>query len=209
MSDAEPLLYNIYSARQEYDAQPKIYHSFSGVDIAAHLVLPNAEKPLVLGELQTISYSIHRENKPIRTIGRTNPLGFVKGPRTIAGSLIFTVFNMYAFYKIDEYKSLVLGTQQTTNNLGKSPMFPLADMLPPFDIVLTFANEYGALARMKIWGVTIVDEGGTMSIEDLVTEQTYTYMARGIQPLTPYSAENIVSSRDPNALGEGSSNETS
>jgi hypothetical protein len=37
---------------------------------------------------------------------------------------------------------------------------------------------------MKIYGVTIIDEGQTMSIDDIMTEQTYTFMARGIQPLT-------------------------
>jgi len=56
-------------------------------------------------------------------------------------------------------------------------------MLPPFDVVFSFFNEYGLAAKMKIYGITIVDEGQTMSIDDLITEQTYTYMARGIQPL--------------------------
>jgi hypothetical protein len=36
---------------------------------------------------------------------------------------------------------------------------------------------------MKIFGVTLVDEGQTMSIDDILTEQTYTFMARGIQPI--------------------------
>jgi hypothetical protein len=56
-------------------------------------------------------------------------------------------------------------------------------MLPPFDVVLSFFNEYGLAAKMKLFGITIVDEGQTMSVDDLITEQTYTYMARGIQPL--------------------------
>ena len=69
-------------------------------------------------------------------------------------------------------------------------------MLPPFDIVLTFFNEYGLAAKMKIYGVTIVDEGQTMSVDDLITEQTYTYMARGLQPLMhldPAEDRNIYS----------------
>jgi hypothetical protein len=162
-----------------------VYDSFGGTDISALIVLPWEDKPLVLGELQTVSYSIHRENKPVRVLGRVNPSGFVKGPRTIAGSLIFTLFNEYAFYRLDHYRKLVYGTSDGTS-LTSMPMFPLADMLPPFDIVLTFANEYGRFSRMRIMGVTIIDEGGTMSIEDLVTEQTYTFMARGIQPITSY-----------------------
>ena len=65
-------------------------------------------------------------------------------------------------------------------------------MLPPFDIVITFFNEYGIGAKMKIFGVTIVDEGQTLSIDDLITEQTYTYMARGIQPLIKMPNDSLV-----------------
>ena len=180
-----------------YDRQPVSKHrreqnlpdpfsnmSFSGTDISAAMLIPainretgNAEGTdiLELGELQTISYSMHRENSPVRTIGHVNPRGFVKGSRTIAGSLIFTVFNEYAFYRIKEFRQI----------MSERGLFyaPLADMLPPFDVVLSFFNEYGLAAKMKIYGITIVDEGQTMSVDDLITEQTYTYMARGIQPM--------------------------
>lgn len=155
--------------------------SFAGVDIQATMVLPrmgdentSSEGDFIeLAELQTISYSMHRENTPVRTLGHVNPRGFIKGARTIAGSLIFTVFNEYAFYRIRDFKKALLDQNYA----------PVADMLPPFDVVLTFFNEYGLAAKMKIYGITIVDEGQTMSIDDLITEQTYTYMARGIQPL--------------------------
>ncbi len=168
--------------------------SFAGVDIQATMVLPRIGDQtssdegdfIELGELQTISYSIHRENSPVRTLGHVNPRGFVKGSRTIAGSLIFTVFNEYAFYRIKEFKKALLERNYA----------PLADMLPPFDIVLTFFNEYGLAAKMKNFGVTIVDEGQTMSVDDLITEQTYTYMARGLQPLMhldPAEDRNIYS----------------
>lgn len=158
--------------------------SYAGTDISATIVVPNIDRNtktvgesdiLEMAEIQTISYSIHRENSPIRTLGHVNPRGFVKGGRTIAGSLIFTVFNEYAFYRIKEFRQM----------MSETGLFfaPLADMLPPFDIVLSFFNEYGMASKMKIYGVTIVDEGGTMSVDDLITEQTYTFMARGMQPL--------------------------
>lgn len=170
----------------EYDKQPLtqlggyashefVFNSYAGVDITAVIVLPGTQKPIVLGELQTISYSIHRENRPVRHLGHTNVSGFVKGPRTIAGSMIFTVFDSYAFYRISEYRDLM-----------RQNVYPLADMLPPFDIVLSFSNEYGMFSNMKIYGITIVDEGGTMSVDDLITESTYTFMARGIQPIKSY-----------------------
>lgn len=189
----EPVKYQIFEDREVFvdnkyfDGKQIVYNTFSGTDISAQILVPFEEKPLVLGELQTISYSIHRENKPVRCLGHVNPSGFVRGPRTIAGSMIFTVFDSYAFYRLRQYQDLVYsGTQP-----NQYPIYPLADMLPAFDILITFSNEYGKFARMKIFGVTIVDEGGTMSIEDLVVEQTYTYVARGIQPITSYAPSNI------------------
>jgi hypothetical protein len=51
---------------------------------------------------------------------------------------------------------------------------------------------------MKIFGITIIDEGQSVSIDDLITEQTYTYMARGIQPLVKLDAlSEVDSTRDP------------
>jgi hypothetical protein len=159
-----------------------VYNSYAGADIVAEIVLPG-EGVMTLGELATISYSMHRENSPVRILGHVNPVSFIRGPRMISGSLIFTMFDHYAFYRLQRARQYI--------GLG---VFPLADMMPPFDVVITFANEYGLMSKMKILGLTIVDEGGTMSIDDLVTEQTFTYMARGIQPMV----RSIDASFDPN-----------
>lgn len=164
--------------------QDFIYNSYAGTDITAIMVLPG-EGPIPLGELQTISYSIHRENTPVRLVGSTSPAGFVKGPRTIAGSLIFTVFDQYAFYRSKTFKDAIL-----------AGVFPLSDMLPPFDVVISMVNEYGRFSKMAIKGITIVDEGQTMSVDDLVTEQTYTYMARSIVPLMNYTPPEFDSVSD-------------
>jgi len=174
----------------EYDQNYTLQNiSFSGADAVATLIIPNIGPEgrvnggdvIELGELQTISYSIHRENSPIRTLGHVNARGFIKGGRTIAGSLIFAVFNEYAFYRIKQYREFL--------SRRNGFFAPLADMLPPFDIVITLVNEYGQYGKMKLYGVTIIDEGQTLSIDDLFIEQTYTFMARGIQPLVKMSKE--------------------
>ena len=130
--------------------------SFSGADITATIIIPkigengfisNEGDVLEMAELQTISYSMHRENSPVRTLGHVNPRGFVKGARTIAGSMIFTQFNEYAFYRIESYRKILSDS--------KGYFAPLADMLPPFDIVFTFFNEYGLAAKMKIFTIGI------------------------------------------------------
>jgi len=65
------------------------------------------------------------------------------------------------------------------------------DQIPGFNITLTAANEYGALAVMKIFGVELLNEGYGISIDDIVSEQQFTYIARTVMPWqwvkpTPY-----------------------
>ncbi len=67
------------------------------------------------------------------------------------------------------------------------------DQIPPFDITLAAANEYGALAVMRIFGVELLNEGYGVSIDDIVSEQQLTYIARTLVGWKP------VGSIDPNA----------
>jgi len=55
-----------------------------------------------------------------------------------------------------------------------------ADQIPPFDITLAAANEYGDLAVMGVFGVEFLNEGWGISIDDLVSEKQYTYLARNV-----------------------------
>ena len=45
------------------------------------------------------------------------------------------------------------------------------------------ANEYGAAASAKLFGVEILNEGFGFSVEDTVLEQQATFIARAIDPL--------------------------
>jgi hypothetical protein len=141
---------------------------------------------VVLGDLQTISYQVHRETFPVRTLGRVYPKSYTRGPRTIAGSMIFTVLNKQVLWDLvnstlAHYSTGVYGSD------GSFPEFTtaLADQLPPFDINLLFANEVGDISYMVLYGVQIVNEGQTMSIQDLLTENVIQYTARDIDPLRP------------------------
>jgi hypothetical protein len=67
-----------------------------------------------------------------------------------------------------------------------------SDQILPFDISVSAANEYGAMAGAKIFGVEILNEGTGVSIDDTVTETQATFVARSIEPLqavaSPFSA---------------------
>lgn len=66
------------------------------------------------------------------------------------------------------------------------------DQLPPFDITLTFANEYGQTAFKKIYDVDLMNEASGASVDSIVMEQQMSYVARRISPLTSgvYTREN-------------------
>ena len=56
------------------------------------------------------------------------------------------------------------------------------DQLPPFDVTIVAANEYGKAATLRIYGVEILNEGSGFSIDDIVIENQMTYVCRTILP---------------------------
>lgn len=56
------------------------------------------------------------------------------------------------------------------------------DQIPPFDVTITAANEYGSAMVMRIIGVELLNEAWGISVDDIVSEQQYSYVARAINP---------------------------
>lgn len=82
-------------------------------------------------------------------------------------------------------------TDSTTNIRVPAGFSPIrgqnvlyADTLPPFDITLTFGNEYGQCAFQKIYDVDILNESSGASVDTIVLERQLTYIARRISPMT-------------------------
>jgi hypothetical protein len=297
--------------------------SFSGADLKA--IINMNGKTRVLGELQTLSFSVHRDKAPVRALGHTYVKGYTRGPLTIGGSLVFTLFNssvLRDFYyysiqnpekknidylardikseyqseltdkindlddkyetkyqdligllpesdkleiskienKINElerqkslnnllntnttnYGSRIIDTKISTlqselnvlkNNLIKnlpeyqqeelqiksnlktqteqdyinalqeildnndSPTKLLTSQIPPFDIIITFNNEYldgfgnvqfSKGAKLVLFGVDIIDEGQVNSIEDMIIENTFSFVARNVELMNPMLQE--------------------
>jgi hypothetical protein len=53
--------------------------------------------------------------------------------------------------------------------------------LPPFDIIILFLNEDNDVGKIILYGVDIVHDSQTMSVEDIYTEVQYQYIARDIE----------------------------
>lgn len=58
-----------------------------------------------------------------------------------------------------------------------------ADEILPFDITITFANEYGQTAKVVIYGVELLNEGTGYSIDSVSSERAYTFVARSVDSM--------------------------
>lgn len=173
------------------------YQSYSGIDIYAAVYLPllsrtyrdsNDQQRLfadggvaptskfkVFGNLQTISISSTRSVHPVRRLGRSNPVHFTRGPRTFAGSMVFATLHT------DTFTDLYDVSIDESNVNATSSM--VADQLPPFSIIISASNEKGAVAVQAIHGITLMNYGTTYSVDDLYTEQVFSYVATDVTPL--------------------------
>lgn len=174
-----------YKSKNRFSDFKRTNTSFSGCDMVAsvHIELPSKNDPskvsshtLVIGEMQTFTYSVHMDKYPVRSLGNVNAKAFTEGPRTIAGTLIFSVFDRHFYQRI-------LSLAESTGNYVDSK-HSLMDELPPFDITISFTNEYGSKAHLTVYGISIIDEGQVMSMNDIYTENTYQYMANDIEYMT-------------------------
>lgn len=75
--------------------------------------------------------------------------------------------------------------EDVTNKLAVAADPHYADEVPPFDITISFANEYGQKAVMVIYGVELLNEGGGFSIDSIISEKACTFVARRLDPMVP------------------------
>lgn len=162
--------------------------AYSATDIQAIIYGTDktTQTPVVahIGDIQTITYSIHRDAAPVRLLGRSNPAAYTMGSRTTAGTLIFATFNRRALSEIytgaDQVGLETTLPDGSPNYISDARLLQPSDTIPPFDIVLYFTSEQGNDSAMFIYKVQIMDEGQTFSIQDVYTEHTMQYVAGGI-----------------------------
>lgn len=146
----------------------KNYKTFSGADTLVYMLMNGP--PVLLGSLTTFSYSMYRKKLPVEVIGSIVPIGHTSGVRAIGGTMIFTLINQHFVQDvIDRYPNL--------KDFGRLK----ADELPPFDLMIVAANEYGAAMLSMIVGAQYSDEGQVISVEDMFTEQQFTFVAKDMR----------------------------
>jgi hypothetical protein len=181
----------------------RTYNSFSGIDIVP---IFNGNS---IGECQGLSYSVSREKAPLYTLGSPNPRSFSRGKRGIAGAVVFLVFDRSALFESMKDNSYFWGNNNEkppeidaeitrTNNLGQFATGVIGnsatlegktlqkayyhDQIPPFDIKLIAATERGHGAMMEILGVEILNCGSGISVDDITTDESCTWIGVNIIP---------------------------
>jgi hypothetical protein len=69
------------------NTEVRTYSNFAGADIVVMI------NDVVFGEVQAITYAVHREVAPLYSLGSANPRGFAKNKRGISGTMVFLIFD--------------------------------------------------------------------------------------------------------------------
>ena len=173
----------------------------NGTKVETVSVLPLIMRPegdtILLGTLDTFSVSTHRSLKQVRPFGHVSPKGLALGGRTIAGTLIFTQLFESVISSIVPHYNPQAGV--------------MADEIPPFDILLALPSG-GELDRptidnmsyMLVRGIKIMDGAFMFSIDNLISEEQYSYVAMDMEHLHPEQLH--ISGELGNMITGGSSN---
>lgn len=145
--------------------------------VAADTASKTKSETKQLIECTTFTISIHREKAAVRAAGYINPKGFARGRRTIAGTMVLTQFTVDVLYKF------LKGQQMSSHDLSKDTQYVKVDQLPPFNMTLLFTDEYGNVSYRRVMGVDFVTDGVVYSSNDMLAEQTVSYMASDFTPL--------------------------
>jgi len=193
--EADAAISNTYQNRKLYglptqgiftaNTAPKsnmMYHTFTGTDISCVASVGNVVSEL--RGLTTLSWSIHRGKQTQRTMGKSSPAGRGRGSRTVAGTMVFALSDHHPLSEIvpDDYP-VKQNTMWSWDPNQWKPMI-LADMIPPFDLVVVLWNEYGNASVLPIYQIDIVDEGSVIGVDNLITELSVSYVAGAIDPIS-------------------------
>lgn len=128
-------------------------------------------------------------------------IGAIKAPVTRIGSdpANADTDTTYNPMRIDEWDEIMSGqikgktANERTLSITQNDVPPLyADELPPFDVTISFANEYGQKAVLVIYGLEILNEGTGFSIDSVTTEKACTFVARKVDYMRPVAADGSI-----------------
>lgn len=170
-----------------------------------------------LETLGTLSISIHESKSEVRSLGKRNVSGHTSSIRKIAGSLIFNIVNYHPLkLLLTEYQKIYskvgpwgwsrdFGTAFPTSSNPQKLTLPTA--LPPFNILLFGVTELNdqfdgssnilstsgkgitSYVKLTISGIELIDDNTTFSVNNILTENTFTFVAKDVSIMEESSGE--------------------
>ena len=178
------------------------YYAIPGTIVQTVLEFPEYDKEgksliIVLDDVMSLSYSIYRSKIRVIPLGQNKTRGFGLGTRLVAGSMIRSVFTTDKFTDIQSKIYIANATDIEARLKGINDKIPkgipnkdiysiMKDDLGYFNIHTLAIPEYkDAKSRYEtIYGVTIINTGQVYSVEDLITESTFSFEALGVKSST-------------------------
>lgn len=183
------------------------FESMSGTNTIIVLEFPTFEGSgydgsvyVKMNSVTTLSWSVYRAKIPVTPIGENTVSGFALGNKTVAGHIIKTLTYADEFTSVVEYYSKLSLEYKKNNyyeNLGSKQPISLdskykitqknfdslmKDDLLPFNIHAYSISEYtGKIVKDSIYGCTIINTGQVQSIENLITENTISFMGKYLE----------------------------
>ena len=204
----------------KYDTT-QTYKTIPGTIVKVLLEFPDYQDGksavIELDDVMTLSYSVFRVKAPVVPLGQNNVDGYALGVKTVAGTMIRSVFMTD---RITDFQTrcYLLNQQEIKERLegldGKiSSGVPLKDQLAfmkddlaYFNIHMLAISEESKdltsntpfMRQEMIIGAMIINNGQTYSVEDLITETSFSFQAKAVR-----------SASDPSAYSRGFSGNTS
>jgi hypothetical protein len=165
-------------------------YSFSGCDFKVLAIPYGGESSVELETLVTISFSTVHSKSPARSLGYNYPRGYTNTVSEIRGTMIFNMHRDYPLKGL-ETKSRYTFKDDYKRNEGE---IRLGGEMEPFDLKLIGVTESDDLlvaigksrtstqvSSIEIYGVEITGSGKVVSVHNVLTEKTYSFVARGFR----------------------------
>lgn len=164
-----------------------------------------------LDDAMTVSFSVYRSKVRVIPLGRNEILGYGLGTRLVAGSMIRSVFSTDKLSKLQEDVYAATQEELQARLLGINGKIPkglpkqdtlalMKDDLTSFNIHIVTQTEdlvqredgsYAPYSRYEvILGCIMMNTGQVYSIEDLITESTFSFEAKSVKTITNLNKNN-------------------
>jgi len=176
-------------------------YSFSGSDFRTLALIRDSSTELKT--MVTISFSTIHEKLPVRTLGRNYPIGYTNTISEIKGTMIFNIKNEDPLLElrrlsVSQYEFLDDNKRRSEDNIW------LSGEIEPFDLYMFGRTEgdyeklenaelkgLGKAKAIKLSGIEIIATGKVISVNNVLTEKTYTFVATQYSELYEFEGGGI------------------